>query len=105
MAKVLNIKDCGYKVPNGAVYVGCAMPRYKLPASKWSNPYKVGDWGVVPHMGRIDHKEAVRLFKEWLGTRPDLIEDAKRELKGVDLVCWDAPLPCHADVLLKLANE
>ncbi|GAG87489.1 unnamed protein product, partial [marine sediment metagenome] len=26
------------------------------------------------------------------------------ELKGKDLVCWCAPLPCHADVLLELAN-
>lgn len=28
----------------------------------------------------------------------------KKELKGKDLVCWCAPLPCHADVLLELAN-
>ena len=27
------------------------------------------------------------------------------ELKGKDLVCWCAPLPYHADVLLKLASR
>ncbi|WP_396917953.1 DUF4326 domain-containing protein [Mycolicibacterium sp.] len=33
------------------------------------------------------------------------IEDIRRELRGHDLVCW-CPLasPCHADVLLELAN-
>nr|WP_272896981.1 DUF4326 domain-containing protein [Mycolicibacterium tusciae] len=32
-------------------------------------------------------------------------EDVRRELRGHDLVCW-CPLdsPCHADVLLELAN-
>lgn len=34
------------------------------------------------------------------------IEQARSELRGKDLVCW-CPLnqPCHADVLLRLANE
>jgi len=26
------------------------------------------------------------------------------ELRGKDLVCWCAPKPCHADILLELAN-
>jgi hypothetical protein len=26
------------------------------------------------------------------------------ELRGKDLICWCAPKPCHADVLLDLAN-
>jgi Domain of unknown function (DUF4326) len=31
--------------------------------------------------------------------------DALPELRGLDLVCWCAPLPCHGDVLLRLASE
>jgi hypothetical protein len=33
------------------------------------------------------------------------VEDVVRELKGKNLSCW-CPIgqPCHADVLLKLAN-
>jgi hypothetical protein len=27
------------------------------------------------------------------------------ELRGRDLVCWCAPLPCHGDVLLELASK
>jgi hypothetical protein len=30
--------------------------------------------------------------------------DALSELRGRDLVCWCAPLLCHGDVLLALAN-
>lgn len=27
------------------------------------------------------------------------------ELRGKDLLCWCYPAPCHADVLLELAND
>jgi hypothetical protein len=30
---------------------------------------------------------------------------ALHDLRGCDLYCWCAPLPCHGDVLLALANE
>lgn len=34
------------------------------------------------------------------------IEAAREELRGKDLVCWCSPnQPCHADVLLRIANE
>ena len=37
---------------------------------------------------------------------PFTLEDVRRELGGKDLACW-CPLdqPCHADVLLELANR
>ena len=93
--KVLNKRTD--KISPDAIYVG--RP------SKWGNPFKIGDSGVVPHMGRIDRKEAIRLYKDWLWRHPELEEQAKQELKGKDLVCWCAPSPCHADVLLELANK
>jgi hypothetical protein len=48
-----------------------------------------------------------RLFEEYM-LRPEQHEkrrDAVAELKGRDLACW-CPLdePCHADVLLRIAN-
>jgi hypothetical protein len=33
-----------------------------------------------------------------------LIKDV-HELAGRDLVCWCAPLPCHGDVLIRVANQ
>jgi hypothetical protein len=31
--------------------------------------------------------------------------EALHELRGLDLVCWCAQLPCHGDVLLEVANK
>ena len=41
-----------------------------------------------------------------LSYNPDLLDRKLAELKGKNLACW-CPLdqPCHADILLKLANE
>jgi hypothetical protein len=36
---------------------------------------------------------------------PDVKRRLREELRGKDLVCWCAPQRCHADVLLKYANE
>jgi len=86
MARVLNKRIHG--VPAGAVYVG--RP------SKWGNPYGAG---------RDDANRAVAIeqYEWWLDRNPPLLA-ALPELRGKDLVCWCAPKPCHADVLLRRAN-
>jgi hypothetical protein len=51
--------------------------------------------------------EAVRRYRDDLfaGRLAVTIADARRELRGRDLACY-CPLdePCHADVLLEVAN-
>ena len=62
---------------------------------KWGNPYVVGVDG--------DAETCVRKYKQALkmGAGPDEIE----ELKGKNLACFCKPgTPCHADLLLGLAN-
>lgn len=85
MAKVLNKRTD--EIPTDAIYVG--RP------SKWGNPYQVGRHGT-----REEVVEKYRLLA--IGGQHF---DELRELRGKDLVCWCAPKACHADVLLKLANE
>jgi hypothetical protein len=139
----------GWRMPEGAVYVG--RP------SRWGNPfaYRKQIGGLVRHEpttpgvfefeGRISadgmrhpyfhpdghvtdylvrwatRAEVVELYRRTL-TEPDrgmvgawpshrgrfltvTVDDVRRKLAGRDLACW-CPLsvPCHADVLLKLAN-
>ena len=75
--------------PVDAVYVG--RP------SKWGNPFKIGPSETREQAiedFRIQHV-GVFLF----------IGGIRQELRGKDLVCWCAPLPCHADVLLEIANK
>ena len=54
------------------------------------------------------HEQAVRLFRDWL-THPDqaaVLDQVRRELVGLDLACWcPLDMPCHADVLLEMANS
>jgi hypothetical protein len=51
-------------------------------------------------------EEAVAAYKDWI-SHPDrafLYYKVREELVGKDLVCFCAPKPCHADVLLEIAN-
>lgn len=75
--------------PADAVYIG--RP------SKWGNPYVVGKDGT--------REECVLMYEAWLLLDNPLYEQAKKELKGKDLVCFCKPKACHGDVLLRIANE
>lgn len=86
MPKVLNKHKSG--VPANAVYIG--RP------TKWGNPFVIGIHGT--------RHEVVAKYKSWLLNNPHLIEQARIELTGKDLVCFCAPLLCHGDVLLEIAN-
>lgn len=76
--------------PAGAVYVG--RP------SKWGNPFEIGKDGT--------REQVIEKFAFWFSRaeQMDLVVAARRELRGKSLVCWCAPDPCHADVLLEIAN-
>lgn len=82
----------GWRAPEGAVYVG-------IP-SAWGNPYaETGD--CPPNL-------LVALYRDWIRSDSRRAAVARKrlpELRGKVLMCW-CPLdqPCHADVLLELAN-
>lgn len=72
--------------------------------SKFGNPYTHLTHTSAPYV--VDtREEAVYLYEEWIRSQPELMADAKKELKGKILGCWCAPLACHGDVLVKIANE
>lgn len=107
----------GWRMPEGAMYVG-------RPGS-FGNPYKVGEFYIlgdifafpIPTARSVEGdiatgvwvqrchtaEQAVVWFREWAvyAFGPAELE----RLRGKDLACW-CPLlePCHADVLLELAN-
>lgn len=76
-------------IPHDAVYIG--RP------SKFGNPFVIGRDGT--------RGEVIAKYRRWLATKPQLLEAAKTELRGKDLVCFCHPLPCHGDVLVEVANE
>ena len=83
--------------PNGLPIVVVARP------SKWGSPFSVENNGRV---------QAVKYFRLWWEGKHYIgIKEPPREylheLRGKNLACWCDPtdgLPCHADVLLELAN-
>lgn len=95
----------GWRKPGGVIGVGRG--------TRWGNPWRM-DIGLPPEDAR---EWAVSQFRRYLRIREiapggwaDLIEypsrsEIRRHLAGKDLMCW-CPLdqPCHADVLLELAN-
>lgn len=91
MPKVWNKRDP--LTPKDAVYVG--RP------SKWGNPFVIGRDGT--------REEAIARYKRYalgryLDHNDNFAHELHAEVTGHDCVCWCAPLPCHADVLLEIAN-
>ena len=91
VARIQRSRARGWQKPDGAVVV--------TRGTKWGNPYRIGTDGV------LDNAAAVAMFREYLGQHPELVEAARVELRGKVLCCWcSLDKPCHADVLLEVAN-
>ncbi len=102
----------GWRKPEGAVVV--SRP------SKWGNPYRVGEINVWTGTVITDREEARSCYATELlamaqhapAQFDSLVAQMRRELAGHDLACWcplvdedGQPVPCHADVLLTIANH
>ncbi len=79
----------GWKMPENTVYVG--RP------TRWGNRHAHGSADLCVRMYRKDIEGNM-----WTEPTRQSIRD---ELRGKNLACW-CPLdqPCHADVLLEIAN-
>lgn len=106
-------RTAGWRMPDNATYVG-RPTRFGNPARlvhadhglvvEWTGGGVVGTWPSEAEARRY----AVTLFEHWIG-KPEqaAFRDLVRStLAGRDLLCW-CPLdqPCHADSLLRLAND
>lgn len=77
------------KIPKSAAYVG--RP------STFGNP-----WDITKKM---DRAACIKRYKEYIKVNTAIAKEAKRHLKGKDLVCWCQPEQCHAEILMQIANE
>lgn len=75
---------------------------------RWGNPFVIGKVTFVtgPRAGqKATAADVVQMFRNRLDTSAPLRELARKELAGFDLACFCKPAdPCHADVLLEIAN-
>src|SRR4051795_2064351 len=85
----------GWKMPANAIYVG--RP------TVWGNPYVVGS--QLMNGETLNAEKAVELYEQHL-TDNFNERDIRHCLRGKDVACWCAlAQPCHADVLLRIANS
>ena len=85
----------GWRMPENTVSV--CRP------GKWGNPFRVGDG--LHHTA----KQCVDSYRRWMETGESYTHDDAppdpAELRGKNLACFcSLDKPCHADVLLDLAN-
>ena len=76
---------------------------------KWGNPWIVGQWSSTLQR-TMSAADAVLRYKTMLTTEPCgwpmELRRKLSELRGKNLACWcKSGEPCHADVLLALANS
>jgi len=64
--------------------------------SKWGNPFRIGPDG--------NREEVIAKYETYIRNKPELLAQIT-ELIGKTLGCFCAPLPCHGDVLARLAEE
>lgn len=114
----------GWKMPESAVYVG--RP------TRYGNRFRLGGWYAKGDASPSSHAklgqfiytettreyadarythirtrtQAVEWFRWYMDQVPDFRAQVQSELRGKNLACW-CPLdqPCHADVLLEIANQ
>ncbi|WP_029931059.1 DUF4326 domain-containing protein [Nocardia otitidiscaviarum] len=92
----------GWRMPDNTVYVG--RP------TKWGNPFRPGKFRFLTGAKKgqlMDAQDAVTSYRnriERVGG-PEVIALIREELRGKNLCCWcRTDQPCHADVLLEIAN-
>lgn len=69
----------------------------------WGNPFSFKE-NTLAEFKVSTREECVSEYEKWLLKQPNLIEKVKLELKNKVLGCWCAPLSCHGDILIKIAN-
>lgn len=66
---------------------------------RWGNPY-MGKYFTTGAQGAVD------AFRVLVESEPETVAEIQEELRGKNLACFCAlNKPCHADVLLEIANE
>lgn len=108
----------GFKLPENTICV--------TRGTKFGNPFQIGGWfkvgknnygygmawsrqlqgpGVNGYVYIKDNEDAVNMYKKYIEEWP-LKKELLDQLKGHNLACF-CPLdkPCHADILLEIANR
>ena len=93
--RVVRRRTKNWKMPGNTIYVG--RP------TVWGNPFVVG----LELIGgkKLTAAKSIALYRQYAGEAFNK-RDLRACLRGKNLACWCAlDQPCHADVLLEMANS
>lgn len=102
-------RTAGWRLPANAVRVDRT--------TRWGNPFVVSPRSPVGaliderrgYFAAASPEHAVAAYRNWLLRTEEgaaVMHAARQHLRGLDLACWCEPgQPCHADVLLEVANR
>ena len=79
------------------IYIGRFNPWRRLPQSPFANPF-------VLNKDR-DRDDSMEMYRIWLFMQPDLMEKARKDLRGKVLGCWCKPELCHGDILAQVSDS
>ena len=89
MPKIWNAHDKANPPPRDAVLVDRR--------TKWGNPFVM--------RGEAQRNAVCQKFEDFVKAHQSIEGAIRAELHGKDLVCWCAPKRCHAETLMRIANE
>jgi len=87
--------------------VNCKKEEYDVliaRPSKFGNPYS-HQFNTLAKFRVNSRSEAIFQYENWLYSQPELVAIVCRELKGKILGCYCEPLPCHGELLCRIANN
>lgn len=94
--RIQRLRTKGWRMPDG-VYVG--RP------TMWGNRWVVGVWSNTLGRPVATVEECVELYRLHMWPEAHHRAWVRENLRGKNLICWcRLDRPCHADVLLELAN-
>lgn len=89
-------------VLNQRIDTRTANSKYVGRPTKFGNRHVIGYCLVCKR--QHNRQQAVDAHRQDVMADPELQAEIRAELRGNDLVCWCAPLRCHAEVLMEIAN-
>lgn len=105
--KIIHVRD--WDPASRSIYAGRAVPGKGIKASRWGNPFRIGD--RHPALGyRMTREDSISAFGNWVRNSNDkravwMREHAEELLDAEYIACWCHPFDCHVRILLDLARE
>lgn len=96
MPRVLNIRTASAADLRNAIRIDRT--------TRWGNPHRIGGYCLQCRKTHHDRAEVIEAYKTGLRYNALLVKSIREQCAGRDVACWCAPLPCHGEPFIEVAN-